>query len=120
MVMAGDPEFEPLLGRCAFPEVPVSEARRAVVLVEVERIADSCGYGVPVMRFEALRPHHEAWAAKRIRVAGNGALRDYQREKNELSIDGLPAVEVAATEPEVAATEPEVAATEPGARPNRL
>jgi hypothetical protein len=64
-------------------------------VVDVERVADSCGYGVPLMSFAGLRPHQEAWAAKKLRVGGSDALLDYQREKNSRSIDGLPAVELA-------------------------
>ncbi|MGB0097987.1 MAG: hypothetical protein WBP81_36290 [Solirubrobacteraceae bacterium] len=45
------------------------------------------------MSFEGTRPHMDAWAAKRLRVAGADALLDYQRENNLLSIDGLPALE---------------------------
>ena len=67
---------------------------RAVVGVTVERISDSCGYGVPLMSYEGQRPHMDAWAQKKVRVGGERALRDYQREKNGLSIDGLPAIEL--------------------------
>jgi hypothetical protein len=69
-------------------------ARRAIVLVEVLRIADSCGYCVPLMKHEGRRPHMDLWAAKKIRAGGPDALLDYQREKNALSIDGLPAVDL--------------------------
>jgi Pyridoxamine 5'-phosphate oxidase len=94
VVPASDPEFEKLLARCGFPEPATPEARRAVVVVEVERVADSCGYGVPLMSYEGRRPHMDAWAAKKMRVGGPEALLDYQREKNTLSIDGLPAVDL--------------------------
>jgi hypothetical protein len=63
------------------------------VTVEVTRIADSCGYGVPLMAHQGTRPHQDAWAAKRVRVAGPEALVSYQREHNAQSIDGLPALE---------------------------
>lgn len=89
-----DARFEELLRRCAFEEPQAAQARRAVVLVHVTRVADSCGYGVPLMRYEGQRPHMDAWAAKRLRSRGPDALTDYQREKNAFSIDGLPAVRV--------------------------
>jgi predicted pyridoxine 5'-phosphate oxidase superfamily flavin-nucleotide-binding protein len=89
---AGDPGFAALLERAAFDEPAAPEARRAVVVVHVERISDSCGYGVPLMAFEGLRPHQDAWAAKKLRTGGPGALADYQAEKNATSIDGLPAL----------------------------
>ena len=81
-----------MLVRCAFDEPAAPEARRAIVVVEVNRVADSCGYGVPLMRHEGERPHLDASAAKKLRVEGPDALARYQREKNPTSIDGLPAV----------------------------
>ena len=95
VVLADDPEFEALVERAGFEQPAVAESRRAVVVVHVERIADSCGYGVPLMSHEGERPHPEAWADKKMRAGGPDALRDYRREKNARSIDGLPAVELA-------------------------
>jgi hypothetical protein len=95
VAVAGDPEFDELLSGCGFEDVDgVPEARRSIVTVELERIADSCGYGVPLMAFEGRREHMELWAAKKLRVGGPDALVDYQREKNSVSIDGLPAVDL--------------------------
>ena len=96
-VAPDDPRFAELLERCAFEEPAIPESRRAIVLVEVTRVADSCGYGVPLLQLEGLRPHAPAWATKKVRVGGTEALRAYQREKNARSLDGLPAV----TEPPV-------------------
>jgi hypothetical protein len=93
-VLASDPRFEELVEQGSFEEPEHPEARRSVVVVEVERVADSCGYGVPLMAYEGQRPHLDAWAAKRLRVHGPEGMIAYQREKNEVSIDGLPAVEV--------------------------
>ncbi len=94
VVPAGDERFEELVARCRFEQPQVAAARRSVVLLDVTRVADSCGYGVPLMSFEGLRPHADAWAQKKVRVGGEQALLAYQREKNTLSIDGLPAVEL--------------------------
>ena len=93
VVTAGEPRFGELVERCAFEEPEVPQARRAIVVVEVTRIADSCGYGVPLMTFNGLRPHSDQWARKRIRTGGPDAIRDYQREKNTVSLDGLPALD---------------------------
>jgi predicted pyridoxine 5'-phosphate oxidase superfamily flavin-nucleotide-binding protein len=97
VVQAGDERFDDLLAQCAFDELGPPQARRAVVLVHVERIADSCGYGVPLMSYEGERPHHDAWAQKKLRTGGADALVDYQRQKNAESLDGLPAVELGTT-----------------------
>jgi predicted pyridoxine 5'-phosphate oxidase superfamily flavin-nucleotide-binding protein len=95
VLLAGEPRFDELLARAGFEDPSAPEARRAIVVVHVERIADSCGYGVPLMSHEGQRPHMDAWSDKKLRVGGTEALRDYQREKNSESIDGLPAVELA-------------------------
>jgi hypothetical protein len=94
VILADDERFEPLVARCAFQQPGVAAARRAIVRMYVTRVADSCGYGVPLMSFDGLRPHADAWAEKKVRVGGMQALRDYQREKNSTSLDGLPAVEL--------------------------
>jgi Pyridoxamine 5'-phosphate oxidase len=93
VVIASDPRFAGLMELCGFGEPAIPEARRAIVLVEVVRVADACGYGVPLMKHEGARPHADLWAAKKLRVGGPEALVDYQRDKNAVSIDGLPAVD---------------------------
>jgi predicted pyridoxine 5'-phosphate oxidase superfamily flavin-nucleotide-binding protein len=95
VVAAEAPEFAALLEQAGFDQPAVPEARRAVVVVRVERISDSCGYGVPLLSYEGRRPHHDAWAAKRLRAHGPEALADYQAEMNSTSIDGLPALDLA-------------------------
>jgi predicted pyridoxine 5'-phosphate oxidase superfamily flavin-nucleotide-binding protein len=92
-LLSGDPRFDELVERAGFEQPENPKSRRAVVVVHVTRIADSCGYGVPLMSYEGERPHHDAWAAKKLRVGGPEALVDYQRQKNSASLDGLPAVE---------------------------
>jgi hypothetical protein len=94
VLTAAEPEFAALLRDAGFDEPAHPEQRRAAVTVDVERVADSCGYGVPLMAYEGERPHSELWAAKKLRTRGPEALVDYQREKNSRSIDGLPAIEV--------------------------
>jgi predicted pyridoxine 5'-phosphate oxidase superfamily flavin-nucleotide-binding protein len=60
---------------------------RAVIVVEVERVADSCGFGVPLLAYEGERDMLPAYADRK-GVAGRA---EYRRTKNALSIDGLPA-----------------------------
>jgi hypothetical protein len=87
-------DFDRLVAQADFPVPAVAASRRAVIEVAVTRVADSCGYGVPLMTFDAHRPHMDAWAEKKVRVGGEEALRDYQRERNARSLDGLPAVDL--------------------------
>ena len=92
VIPADDPRFAELHERAGFEDPhPITEARRAIIVVTVERIADSCGYGVPLMSFEGERPHMEAWAEKKLRSGGEAAIDAYMAEKNAVSIDGLPA-----------------------------
>jgi hypothetical protein len=93
-VLADDPRFGELLARGGFEETAQPEMRRAIVVVDDERISDSCGYGVPLLRFEETRPHAREWGDRKLRAGGPNALREYQREKNATSIDGLPAIEL--------------------------
>jgi hypothetical protein len=79
----------------SFPgSVPPPGTERAVIRVDVERIADSCGYGVPLMEYVGTRPQYPAWAETKVRKGGERALDEYVAEKNAVSIDGLPAVDL--------------------------
>jgi hypothetical protein len=97
----GGPRIVRLHGRGAvldadaidFPEVEVlPEQQRTVIRVDVERIADSCGYGVPLMSYEGERRQMRAWAESKLAKGGPDALEDYKDDKNAVSIDGLPAL----------------------------
>jgi hypothetical protein len=89
---AGEPEFAALLERCAFDEPSLPEAHRSIVVVDVSRVADSCGYGVPLLDYAGEREHSRRWAEKRLRVHGPDAMRTYEADKNAVSLDGLPAL----------------------------
>ena len=59
--------------------------RRQIVLLHVESVQTSCGFGVPEMSFVANRPTMREWCEKK----GEAALATYERTKNATSIDGL-------------------------------
>jgi hypothetical protein len=69
-----------------FNEIP---GARSIVVASAERISDSCGYSVPVMRFEEERSRLKEWADNK----SEQQLIDYRHEKNSTSIDGLPALD---------------------------
>jgi len=69
------------------PLDPGPDGVRAVIRVHLERISDSCGFGVPLMELVATRPQRERWLASK----GDDGLREYVRERNAASIDGVPA-----------------------------
>ncbi len=75
-----------------FGPVAMPATHRAIIDVTVERIADSCGYGVPLMTYESERPQFAAWPQTKLRKGGPHALDDYMATNNAHSIDGLPAL----------------------------
>lgn len=78
-----DPDFETL--RSAFPD---EVEARSIIRVQVERVSDSCGFGVPLYSFEADRTQLPAWADRK----GDAGIQAYWAEKNATSIDGLPSL----------------------------
>jgi hypothetical protein len=67
---------------------PPQQAVRSIIVVELTRITDSCGYGVPLFKYEGEREQLYAWARKQ----GPEGLKDYRQRKNRQSIDGLPGI----------------------------
>lgn len=58
---------------------------RAIITVDVTRVAESCGYGVPLLKFEGDRSQHFDWARRK----GADGLETYRQQNNARSIDGL-------------------------------
>jgi hypothetical protein len=75
------PEFPALAEK-----FPAYDSTRAIIVVNITRISSSCGFGVPLMKFEGDRPQLVAWAERK----GAEGLKEYKQEKNRRSIDGLP------------------------------
>jgi hypothetical protein len=82
-VMPEDPRFEGLLA--AF-ETPHLHGLRSIIVADLERVADSCGFSVPFMQYledrTLLREHHGR--------KSDEELVDYRKQRNAVSIDGLP------------------------------
>jgi hypothetical protein len=70
------------------PHFAAQPDARTIIVVSVQRVASSCGFGVPLYRFEGNRSQLPDWADRK----GERGLRDYQRRNNVESIDGLAAV----------------------------
>jgi hypothetical protein len=81
-ILKDSPEFESFVGK--FPGAS-SAGVRSVIVIDVERIADSCGYGVPFMDFVEHRPTMDQWSERK----GEQGIREYWAEKNRRSIDDL-------------------------------
>ncbi|WP_394830888.1 pyridoxamine 5'-phosphate oxidase family protein [Pendulispora rubella] len=77
----GDREYDTLAP--SFPERPNA---RAIIRIHVERISDSCGFGVPLYQFEGERTQLDDWADRK----GPEGIARYKVEKNSTSLDGLP------------------------------
>ncbi len=79
-----------LPGEPAFDEVvalhPAHPSTRAVITVDVSRVSDSCGWGVPVMELAGERDLMRLHAEKK----GPAGMSEYRAERNARSIDGLP------------------------------
>jgi predicted pyridoxine 5'-phosphate oxidase superfamily flavin-nucleotide-binding protein len=87
VVDARHPEFAGLLAR--FDGYVTA---RAVIRVRVDRVSESCGYGVPLMDFRAHRRESAQYVAK----ASDRALVSYLQDHNRQSVDGLPGLDPAA------------------------
>jgi hypothetical protein len=77
-------EYAELL-QSAFGGVEPPGARQMMVL-DVDRVQTSCGYGVPLFEYVGERNTLRRWAESK----GEAGLQDYRRQKNAISIDGLP------------------------------
>jgi len=89
VVVAGDDRWEELAAR-----FPARRGARAVVVVEVERIADSCGYAVPLYDYAGERDLLDQWTARK----DDAALAAYRAQHNCRSLDGLRALPMAASD----------------------
>ena len=69
---------------------PPRVGSRSVITVEVDRVADSCGFAVPRMHFDDERDTLDAWAERK----GADGIVEHWGEKNVTSIDGLPGLSV--------------------------
>ena len=81
IIEPGDAEFETLLA-----SFPPYEGVRSIVRVALERISDSCGYGVPLYEHKGQRTQLTRWAGSK----ADEGLAAYRAEHNRRSIDGLP------------------------------
>jgi hypothetical protein len=80
VVEPGDPEWGGLIAE--FPEYP---GVRSVIVVDLDRIADSCGYAVPLYEYKGDRSLLIDYSDKQ----GPERLEQYRAKKNRASIDGI-------------------------------
>lgn len=83
VITKGDEQWEQWLAL-----YPVHRGIRSVIVVDVSRVSESCGYSVPRMEFVEDRETLVRWAEKK----SDEELVQYRRTKNQKSIEGLPAL----------------------------
>jgi hypothetical protein len=80
----GGPAYAALL-KSAFGGVEPAGARQ-IVRLDIDLVLTSCGYGTPLFAYRGERPSLDNWS----RSKGEEGLAAYRREKDLVSIDGLP------------------------------
>lgn len=65
-----------------FPDLP---GKRQLIVVNIESVQTSCGYGVPIYELQEERSLLIDWANKK----GLDGVKEYQLQHNHTSIDGL-------------------------------
>ena len=68
---------------------------RTVIVVDVTRVSDSCGFAVPLMDYVADRDLLTEWASRK----SDADMAEYWAGRNASSLDGLPALPPALAEP---------------------
>jgi hypothetical protein len=85
VAVPGDDDWAELVGR-----FPAHAGTRAVVVVDLDRVADSCGYAVPFLEYAGERDVLERSHQNK----GPDRLVTYRAERNAESIDGLDGLPV--------------------------
>jgi hypothetical protein len=87
-VLPGEPEFDAAVAGFGAAGASRRPYLRAVVVVDVTRVSDSCGYAVPYMELVEERETLDAvWQSR-----DEARIARYRVEKNLTSLDGLPGV----------------------------
>lgn len=66
-----------------FPQLP---GTRQLIDMKIDFVQNSCGMGVPILKFQHEREELIHWADKK----GEEKIKEYQEERNKVSIDGKP------------------------------
>jgi hypothetical protein len=74
-----------LSANCPAGEFTDLAGKRQLIVVNIESVQTSCGFGVPVFELQEERQTLIEWAQKK----GAAGVREYQTQKNHTSIDGL-------------------------------
>jgi Pyridoxamine 5'-phosphate oxidase len=81
VVSPDTPQWHDLIDR--FVDIP---GKRQLIVLNLESVQTSCGYGVPIYELQQERSTLTDWAIKK----GTEGVQAYQLQNNLTSIDGLP------------------------------
>ncbi|MGN6640276.1 MAG: pyridoxamine 5'-phosphate oxidase family protein [Mucilaginibacter sp.] len=80
-VLPGDAEWEQLA-----VHFDLQLSTRQIIVADIHKVQTSCGFSVPLYEYIGERDHADKWANSK----GADGLKAYKKEKNRVSIDGLP------------------------------
>ena len=80
-VLPGDAEWAEVSARFT-----ILQSTRQIILADIFQVQTSCGFGVPFYEYKGERDHSFKWAESK----GSEGLENYKKEKNMISLDGLP------------------------------
>lgn len=80
-ILPGEPEWTDFSSH--FTLLP---STRQIIVADITGVQTSCGFGVPYYEYIGERDHSHKWAEKK----GPEGLEDYKKDKNMVSLDGLP------------------------------
>jgi hypothetical protein len=81
-ILPDDEEWNELSNQ--FTRLP---ATRQIIVADIFKVKSSCGFGIPLYDYKEERDHAFKWVEKK----GEDGLEEYKKEKNMVSMDGLPA-----------------------------
>jgi hypothetical protein len=82
VVLPGEPQWDEL-----WPHFDPLPGARQIIAAEIDLVQTSCGYVVPLFDYAGQRDIYPRWCQAK---GGEEGLRQYRREKNHRSLDGLP------------------------------
>ncbi len=80
-VLPGDAQWNELA-----PFFKLQLATRQIIVADIDKVQTSCGFSVPYYEYLGERDHAVKWAENK----GAEGLENYKKEKNRVSLDGLP------------------------------
>ena len=82
-VLPDDLEWEALSQHFALKD---HHGARQIIVVDINRVQTSCGFGVPLFEYQGERDQFYQWADKK----GPDGIQTYIQQNNRTSLDGLP------------------------------